>query len=208
MNPSQLHSGAVFQTPWNDRPIRIIAFDERQVMYDSWWPHLPGWGINSLSRTVSYFRLPTALLFSKAEYVRTEEYSDAELLVHRPDLPFAFASTTRLEWPTNAPDTAEEFPGNAFQFPADGSCEPQTLDTPKIYLGPFGPKGSCRPGILLEAENGRFFTVEEILWQAAKLQAQFLRDVKATAGVGIYRSGIQRKLPSYYVWGSKSRMEV
>jgi hypothetical protein len=207
MNSSHLHSGAVFQTEWDSRPIRIIAFDDEQVMYDSWWPHVPGWGIDSLNRTVSYYRLPTSLLFSKAKYLRTEEYTEAELSIHRPDLPFAFARSPSLEWPTGSPATVEEFPNGLFQL-ADKPSEPRTLDTPKIYLAPFGPKGSSKPGVLVEAENGTCFTVEEILWRAAQLQSQYLREIKVTAGVGIYRLGIQRKLPSYYIWGAKSRMEM
>lgn len=91
MNSGELHAGAVFQREWDNRPIRIIAFDDEQVMYDCWWPHVPGWGIDSLNRTIAYYRLPLSLFLNKSRYLRTEEYTKAELSVLRPDLPFGFA---------------------------------------------------------------------------------------------------------------------
>jgi len=202
---NDLHIGAVFQPQWDSRPLRVIAFDEEIVMYDCWWPHIPGWGIDSINRTISYYRIPTSLLLNKGKYLRTEEYTEAELAVHRPDLPFSFARFADLEWPTVCPVTSEEFPDGSFACKNDEHSQPY-LDATKIYLQPFGPKGSSKPGFIIEAENSTGFTVAEILWHAARLQSPFLREIRVTTGIGTYRSGIQRKLPSYYIWGSKSRM--
>lgn len=202
-----LHIGAVFQPQWDSRPLRVIAFDEETVMYDCWWPHIPGWGIDSLNRNISYYRIPTSLLLSKARYLRTEEYTEVELSIHRPDLPFSFAKFANNDWPSVCPTSPDEFPNDLFACISDESSQPR-LNAAKIYLQPFGPKGSSKAGVMIEAENPAGFTVREILWQAARLQSPFLREIKVTTGVGIYRSGIQRKLPSYYIWGSKSRMET
>jgi hypothetical protein len=207
MSSSDLHIGAVFQTEWDSRPIRVIAFDEEQVMYDCWWPHIPGWGIESLNRDITYYRTPTCLLLSKSKYLRTEEYTEAELSIHRPDLPFGFAQFANLEWPSMCPATPVEFPCSAAASTDSRSSKP-VLDAAKIYLQPFGPKGSSKPGIVLEAEKASGFTMMEVLWHAAQLQSPFLREIKVTTGIGIYRSGIRRKLPSYYIWGAKSRMET
>ncbi|WP_173346109.1 hypothetical protein [Pseudoduganella dura] len=206
MNPSDLHVGAVFQREWDSCPIRVIAFDDEQVMYDCWWPHIPGWGIDSLNRTISYYRLPLSLLLKKSTYLRTDEYTEVELCIHRPDLPFGFARFADLEWPSIPPVAEDDFPGHT-SFMAGVEASNPLLHTEKLYLHPFGPKGSVKPGVLLESENPTGFTVDEVLWHAARLQAPHLREIKVTTGVGIYRSGIQRKLPSYYIWGAKSRME-
>lgn len=167
----------------------------------------PDGGIDSLSRTVSYYRIPTRLLLSKASYLRTEAYSDAELSVHRPDLPFAFAQFADLEWPMKCPEGPEEFPNGSISVTKDESSEPR-LAASRIFLEPFGPKGASKAGVLLEAANGAWFTEKELIWHAARLQSPFLRAAKVTTGIGIYRSGIRRKLPSYYIWGAKSRMET
>lgn len=198
--------GAVFQTEWNSRPIRVIAFDDNLVMYDSWQPDVPGWGIDSLNRTISYLRIPLSLLLSKSKYLRTEEYCEAELSIHRPDLPFSFAQSANVEWPSISPKTKEDFSAITSSGPHSEASR-SILDTSKLYLHPFGPKGSFKPGVVLESENPSGFTIDEVLWHAARLQSPYLREIKVTTGVGIYRSGIQRKLPSYYIWGAKSRME-
>jgi hypothetical protein len=205
MTLNDLHVGAVLQPQWDSRPLRVIAFDEETVMYDCWWPQIPGWGIDSLNRTLAYYRVPTSLLLRQSKHLRTEEYTEAEMAVLRPDLPFSFARFANFEWPTVSPATPEEFPNGSFSCIEDQSSQP-CLDAAKIYLEPFGPKGGSKPGVMIEAENRAAFTVKEILWHAARLQSPFLRDTRVTTGVGIYRSGIRRKLPSYYVWGSKSRM--
>lgn len=204
MTLNDLHVGAVFQPQWDSRPLRVIAFDEETVMYDCWWSHIPGWGIDSLNRNISYYRVSTSLVLSKCEYLRTEQYTEIELAAHRPDLPFSFAQFADIDWPAACPASSDEFPNHCASY----HCSQLRLDAAKIYLQPFGPKGSSKPGVIIEAENPAGFTESEILWHAARLQSPFLREIKVTTGIGIYRSGIQRKLPSYYIWGSRSRMGI
>ncbi|MYM36424.1 hypothetical protein GTP38_19020 [Duganella sp. FT94W] len=205
MEIEDLELGAVFQPEWDARPIRVLAFDSEQVMYDSWLPHASKWGIDSLSRRISYYRIRTSFLLNKASYLRTEIYTEQERAVHRPDLPFSFARIDSLEWPMACPASTLDFP-NLLSQAANG--EKVLLDAPRIYLEPFGPKGGPKPSVLIAAKNGKSFPVEEMLWHAARLQFQHLRDEKIIEGVGIYRSGLQRGLPSYYVWGAKSRMGI
>jgi len=205
MKIEELELGAVFQPEWDIRPIRVLAFDSEQVMYDSWLPHASRWGIDSLSQRISYYRIRTSSLLNKAMYLRTEIYTEQERAVHRPDLPFSFARIDSLEWPMTCPASTHDFPQSLSQA-ANG--EKVLLDAPRIFLEPFGPKGGPKPSALIAAEDEKSFTVEEMLWHAARLQFQHLRDEKIIQGVGIYRSGIQRGLPSYYVWGAKSRMGI
>lgn len=205
MKIEDLELGAVFQPEWDARPIRVLAFDSAQVMYDSWLPHASRWGIDSFSRHISYYRIPISLVLNKALYLRTEKYTEQERAVHRPDLPFSFARIDGLEWPMTCPTTMHDFPQSLSQA-ANG--EQELLDTPRVFLEPFGPKGGPKPSALIAAKNEKTFNVEEMLWHAARLQFQHLRDEKIIQGVGIYRSGIQRGLPSYYIWGAKSRMGV
>jgi hypothetical protein len=82
----------------------------------------------------------------------------------------------------------------------------ERLDARSVYLSPFGPKGSPKAGIRIDANDGIGFGVAELLWQAAKIQSQYLRDIKFTSGMGIHRSGIQGGIPSYYIWGAADRM--
>ena len=202
-----LELGAVFQPEWDSRAIRILAFDAEQVMYDAWSPHVSRWGIDSLSQKISYYRLPTTLL-KKARYLRTEEYTEIERSIHRPDLPFSFGRNNVLDWPETCPASSRDFPGVSVGALSEVESRLIQLDAPKIFLSPFGPKGGPKPSVLITAENGRSFMVEEILWHAARLQFSHLRADKITQGLGIYRTGIQKTLPSFYIWGAKSRMGI
>jgi len=81
------------------------------------------------------------------------------------------------------------------------------LPAQAIYLASFGPQGTSRPTTLIPAQNGRSLTELEVLWHAWQLQAPYLRERQLTKGVGLHRLGIQRQKPSYYIWGSSSRLE-
>lgn len=205
MKTPLIELGAVFQTEWSENPIRVIAFDSSVVMYDAWWPHKSAWGMEKLTGNVSYYRLPLALLMQKAKYLRTDKYTDQEATVHRPDLPFAFAQYDLLDWYAQSPKSI----GHLEQMLSSQSPlgTELLLKVPAIYLSPFGPKDSFKPAVLVHAKNGESFTEAEVLWHAWQLQAPLLGARQLTSGLGVYRSGIQRRIPSYYIWGSKSRLE-
>jgi hypothetical protein len=118
--------------------------------------------------------------------------SPGERAVHRPDLPFAAIQDTVISWSS---DPAGRLTGARSQ-----------LNTSRIYLEPFGPRGGTKAGGLAVADDGFSFTTEELFRKAQAAQARHLRDVTPVAGAGIYRSGLQRGLPAFYLWGSVSRL--
>lgn len=205
MKSTPIELGAVFQTEWSENPIRVIAFDNSVVMYDAWWPHSSTWGMGKLSGNFCYYRLPLTLLMQEAKYLRTEKYTDQEARVHRPDLPFAFAQYNVLDWYAQCPESMsqlEQFLESRSAFGTE-----LLLKVPAIYLSPFGPKGSSKSEVLVHAKNGESFTEAEILWHAWQLQIPHLRAHQLTSGVGVYRSGIKKRIPTYYIWGCKSRLD-
>lgn len=50
--------GAVFEIETSPYAMRVIAFDDAEVMYDVWWPHREAWGMARLLGDVTYLRLP------------------------------------------------------------------------------------------------------------------------------------------------------
>lgn len=199
--------GAIYQLKPTRELIRIIAHDANEVMYDSWCAETSSWEIASLKRTVWYLRLPTTLLLRDGVYIRTEEYTPSETQIHRPDLPFSFAQSTLLEWAPSCPPSLEEFSRDLLKSVGTVEYLPKSLAAPAIYISPFGPKGSVKAAVLVESLNGISFTAPELLWQSGKLQAKYIRDIPVTTGVGIYRGGIHRQLPAYYIWGANNRAE-
>lgn len=201
MSPETLQLGAVLQPDWDERPFRVIAFDDREVMYDCWWPHKAEWGFASLRGTIAYYRVPCELLLKRCTYLRTEPLTQIELDVHRPDLPLRIATFDQVEWP--APARLKAFRKMLLSLASRAS-----LPATKLYLCPFGPNGGMKAGILVEPEDGHAFGVAELLSFAADIQAPLLRDTGLPRRVGLFRLGIQRRVPSYYLWGYQSRMDA
>ncbi len=193
MNTSPVELGAVFEAQGSTDLVRVIAFDESMVMYDAWWPHTESWGMSTLHGSFSYYRLSRLYFESHLKYLKTEPYSEQEQKVHRPDLPFGFAQRSQLSWYEPWHElTRAEVPG-------------PVLKTPAVFLEPFGPRDGSKPAILVHAANGESFTEHEVLNLAHAIQAPHLGEARLTSGVGIYRSGIKKRLPSYYIWGFRSR---
>ncbi len=196
MKPSSLALGAVFNAQWSPEPVRVVAFDESVVMYDTWWPHKHSWAMSKLLGSFTYYRLPRTYFESHATYLRTDLYSQQEQAVHRPDLPFQFAQRSQLSWYDPWPDHSS------------ATVQGPVLRTAAVLLEPFGPRDSAKPAVLVHAQNGESFTEDEILSYARALQTPHLGPERLTSGVGVYRSGIKKRLPSYYIWGSKSRLDA
>ncbi|MBO0825623.1 MAG: hypothetical protein J2P27_17485 [Actinobacteria bacterium] len=176
-------------------------------MYDSWWPHRGNWGLASLGevkkRRVTYYVATVATVAERATFVRSEPLTEAEISLHRPDLPFAAVQCPRLSWAAEAPESAEAF---ARSRPSAGCPAAEVLGASEVYLFPFGPKGGERAGVRVKADNGTSFSWEELVWKALVVQAPGVRDGASAQGVGIYRSGLNRGIPAYYLWGSRSRL--
>jgi hypothetical protein len=164
-------------------------------MYDTWWSHTGAWGMSKLTGSYSYYRLQRSYFEEHVSLLRVDPFSEKEALVHRPDLPFTFGVRQALSWYEKWPDSVR-------------AANEKTLQAPAIYVAPFGPRDSSKPAVLVRAENGLSFSEVELLLAAKSIQEPHIGERRLTSGVGIYRSGIQKRLPSYYLWGSKSRLDA
>ena len=217
MEAARIEVGAVLQWPhdaqqsWrirDDRPFRVLAYDSGVVMYDPWWPHLGNWGLANLGevkkRRVNYFVVTASTLAQKAMLIRSEPLTEAETSLPRPALPFAAMQCQELSWPAEVSGSAE---ASARRWRSAGCPEAEALIASQVYLQPFGPKGGERTGVRVKAGNGTSFGWDELFWKASILQAPFIRASASAHGVGIYRSGLNRGIPSYYLCGAQSLMQ-
>jgi hypothetical protein len=199
----------VFRWSHDDRPMRVLLHDRDVVMYDAWWPHLGAWGLADLRRIrrrrIAYYVALTSTLAERASYVRLDPLTDEEVAIHRPDLPFAVGQCAGISWPSEIPRTAGEL---AEDWRAAGCADVAVLRAPEVYLYPFGPDGGVWnvAGARVRAADGAAFTAEELLFEAATMQAPFIDDAAPIQGIGIYRDGLFRGIPSYYIGGSESRL--
>lgn len=217
MEPARVEVGAVFQwahddrLPWihNDQPFRVLACSNGVAMYDAWWPHLDNWGLANLGevkrRRINYYVATASTVARKATFVRSDPLTEAEIALHRPDLPFAAMQCQALSWRTEPPLSAEE---SARGWLASGCPEAEPLTAPEVCLQPFGPRGGERTGVRVKADNGTSFSRDELVWKASVVQAPFVRAGAPARGIGIYRSGLNRGIPAYYLWGSQSHLHA
>jgi hypothetical protein len=185
----------------------VLACDGDVAMYDSWWPHLGTWGLANLGevkrRRVNYYVATASTVAQKATFVRSEPLTAAEISLYRPDLPFAVAQCPVLSWLAEAPGSSE---AAARGWRSAGCPEAKALGASAVYLFPFGPRGGQRAGVRVKADNGTSFSGDELVWKASLVQAPFVRAAASVQGVGIHRSGLNRGIPAYYLWGSQSRL--
>ncbi|GAA2398044.1 hypothetical protein GCM10010191_00910 [Actinomadura vinacea] len=211
MDRAQVEAGTVFAWPGDERPMRVLLRDAEVAMYDAWWPHLQTWGLGDLKRTrrkrVSYYVTDVTTLAAKATFLRTEPLTDDETALHRPDLRFSLAQCAEVQWPAEAPDATVRFTEHLRASGCWDALAGSTLNVPEIYLLPFGPDGGTKAGVRVKADTGIAFTARELISKAATIEAPWVRSVVPTQGVGIYRSGLQRGLPAYYLWGNESRLQ-
>jgi hypothetical protein len=177
--------------------LRVVAFDEAVVMYDMRWTPQGPWAMAKLARSFAYYRIGRDFFEAHARCIGIDPLSDRELAVHRPALPFAVAQRADLSWYESWDDIDSGVTNAAAALPVS-----------VIYLSPFGPRDTDKPAVMLQADNGEFFTEVELLLKAKSLQAPHIGTVLLTNGVGIYREGIKKQTPSYYIWGAQSRLDA
>ena len=208
MEFEDLSVGLVVQTDWDARPFRILAFDRAEFLYDCWWPHVGGWGLQNLRGKAYYYRTSTQFLLTRAKVLRVDPLTDAERLVHRPDLPLRVLRFAELEWGDAVASSLDEFSSwlSASAPAVSISKDDLALDIPVVALAPFGPKGGLKKPISVAASNGANFSSLELLWQAASIQGPIAS--KLRHGVGIYRLGYATGRPLFYLWGFHDRAGI
>jgi hypothetical protein len=210
MDHGRIELGAVYRWSHDDRLMRVLMHDDSVVMYDAWWEHLGNWGLADLQQVkkkrIHYYVTTVGTVLEKAAYVRTEPLSGDEITLHRPDLPFSFAQCAAVSWPAEIPGAAAQMAARVRAAGCRDARDGATLGAAEAYLFPFGPKGGQKAGVRVRADNKAAFTAEEILWKAAAVQAPHIGDEAAVQGMGIYRLGLQRGVPGFYLWGNVSRL--
>ncbi len=201
---THLELGAVFSLPWGSNLVRVIAYDEDVVMYDVWWSHKNAWSLARPPSKFAYYRLPRGLFEQRAKFERLEQYSAEELALHKPHLPFSFAHCIELSW-YGLPLSAHEIE-LALQARPSQVHYRALLEATSVYIEPFGPRDGAVPAVQVSSCSPKGFTETELLMAAGKIQSQHLRAEVRTQGVGLHRSGLRKRVPSYYVWGAHSRL--
>jgi hypothetical protein len=204
MDYSELGLGVVIELRIEEGAYRVLAFDRYQVFYDR-CSDGNGWVNTGTKRVLAYYRLPTDYVLAHAKVLRCEPLSDSELEQYRPELPFWPLRTNRINWDAlSVTSSFGEFAVSPAAMASGLSAADVALPTPAVALQPFLRRSLAATPV--RAGNGRDFSSLELLWHALKVQVPFgTQNPDPFNGIGIYRTGHTRTLPSYYLWGANDR---
>ena len=181
--------GEIYRANWDDSLMRIIGFDSFEVFYDGYWKHDGSWTFASnLKKKCSFYRTSINVFTEKAELIDFKELTEEELFVFRPDLTIRTCRIKDTTWTDN----------NLEKLALNGQLlNIETIKTSKIWLYPFGPNGGLKKGELITSKNSMDFSINELLNSAKRIQQSVNQN--ETNGIGIYRTGVQKQIPSYYI---------
>jgi hypothetical protein len=193
----KLTLGGVYKTEWDDRPFRIIGLDDTEVFYDCLWPHDNTWTFSGNFKKKCYFYRTSRDLFdSKSRLINDLPLTEEEQKAFRPDLPMRFGRTRELKWNDFGVSEFTVFVRTVKNLNDNRFLEGK-IDTGEMVLIPYGPKGGLKKGTIVRADNGKYFECAEVIWKAKGLQEN-INDI-TSEGIGIYRIGFEKGLPSFYI---------
>ena len=198
----KLIAGGVYQTYFSDTPSRVIAFDEIEVFYDAYWPTLDKWAFSSNLKSKGYYYRTLPRIFLKdVTFLREQPLTIDELKTFRPDLPFRLSRNKQMNWTDELIPNLEDYKDYAKRFSLDNFTQ-IVLPTKQITLRPFGKKGTITSlkSTLVSSISDEGFSCIELLWLAHNIQAPHIKTEQEN-GVGIFRSGHEKKVPAYYIGG-------
>ena len=196
---SPLLLGGVYLTKWDDRPFRVLAFDEFEVFYDCYWPSIDKWTFGNLRSKGYYYRMTLQRFLEDVKFIREQPLTVQELQTFRPELPFRVCRNKFLAW-TDQQFSDTKVYSDFINLKGANVTKEIVLPVHKIVLHPYGPKsGAVKPSVIFSKKEGGFSCLE-LLWNAHNLQSGHIREKQAD-GVGIYRLGHEKKMPAYYIGG-------
>ncbi|WP_178985130.1 hypothetical protein [Winogradskyella helgolandensis] len=200
--------------------IRIMMFDNKEVFYQT--VKEDDTLVYAKNRTLSYYRTPKKYFEKNSEFIKHLAFTEKETEIHRPNLPLRLNCFSGLFW-TNKPfEKEKEF----IEFLKSADINEQELkgfESSKVVIFPTSQQQSNKKSTLLENKEG-YFSGKELLFQCFGIQSEYVksekpyfsrfrlipvgREEKRLSGIGIYRLGIKGNLPSYYLGGKISFMEM
>ncbi len=191
MTTDKLKIGEIYRTEWDERPFRVIGYDDIEVFYDCLWPHDNSWTFSGNFKKKCYFYRTSAPLFiAKSKPIDYSPITEEEQKTFRPDLPIRVCRSKEYNWNNFNVPTFEVFNKQAKNLT-------DIIQTDKLVLIPYGNKGGLKKGTIVNADNSKFFVASELIWKAKELQEAVNNQI--SNGIGIYRLGFEKGLPSYYI---------
>ena len=210
--------GDIFE--FTNNRIRILMLDDNEIFYGT--VNQDGIFDYAKSRTISYYRTPRDFFEKNSRFIASMKLSEKELEIHRPDLPLRLNCFKNIFWTTelfNYVGKFEEFLNKAGIL----MDNLEGLKIPKLNIVATSQQNSNKKPVLIESTEGEI-TAKDLLFQCFNIQREYVkldkpyfsrfrlipggREEKRLRGIGLYRLGIKGNIPSYYIGGEVSMMEL
>ena len=195
MVDAALELGGVYLADFDTRPFRVIGFDETEVFYDCLWNDGKWIFSGSFKKKVYFYRMSATIFIKRTKKIEPKPFTSEEFKAFRPDLPLSFARTLKLKWNDFYISTYTEFAEWA-KGEYDGDIN-ESIQSDKLVLIPYGTKGGLKKGTMIYADNAQYFIIPELIWKAKEVQEPV--NVEKSIGIGFYRAGFEKGVPSYFI---------
>ena len=177
---------------------KIISFDKYEVFSDGKRITEEKWDLDANRIKTKIFARSRRNAFDKwSTLIGYEPYSDERLAVIRPDLPMRIGRIYDISWGDQV-FNSEETIAKYLETYASVAVRTKMLDVKEVYLKRQSKTAGSSVPFLVTADNGKNIPLEELLFKANQIQSSL--KTEKSAGIGIYRSGIIKGIPSYYIW--------
>ena len=180
---------------------KIICFDNYEVFDNGKKIEDNSWYLDEKKvKTAIFSRFSLSNFECWATKIGYESYSDERLTTLRPDLIMRIGRVRELSWGDDVFKNEESIKIYINKY-AKPSVRDKKLKAHHVYLEGYNKNEMPQKPVLITANNGCFFTLPELLYQANIIQMNIkMNKGFKSEGIGIYRSGIKNGIPSYYIW--------
>ena len=210
--------GDIFQ--FTNNRIRILMLDDNEIFYGT--VNQDGIFDYAKYKTISYYRTPRDFFEKNSRFIDSMKLSETEIEIHRPDLPLRLNCFKNTFWTTELFKNLGEFEEflNKTGIQIDNL---EGIEISKINIVPTSQQNSHKKPVLIES-NEEEITGKDLLFQCFNIQREYVkfekpyfsrfrlipggREEKRLTGIGLYRLGIKGNIPSYYIGGEVSMMEL
>jgi hypothetical protein len=202
-----------------DSQVKILMFDNNEVFYTYIDADKSDF---TKYKTVSYYRTTSDHFTKNATYIRSSEFNKNFTSIHRPDLPLKLNCFKNIFWSPEKIDNLNDFK-ILLNDKGISQTEFTNLNINKVVIFPQGQQLSTKKSTILETDN-EVFSGLELIYQCFQIQREHVnikkpyfsrfrliqvgREEKRLSGIGLYRLGIKNNVPSYYLGGYLSSLEL
>jgi hypothetical protein len=187
-----IENGGIYNIK-SKRQLRILAHDNVEILYEE--IEAGRWLLNEKPPNIYHFgRMDTNYFkYISPEKVGVEEFPIAMQNVIGPELPISLLRIKDVNWKDVYFSTYVNLKskyGNIFH---------RKLSAHRLALAPLGPKGGMGKFEIIKTSMSSEFNEIDLLWKAAQIQQK--KFLPTEGGIGVFRLGIYRNVPSFYIHG-------